>query len=117
MRGEGGFALFLIFPVMYSTGPLGVIAFLLIFSGFLLLFISPFLSGAPPATFDDVPPSEIPGRIGEDEHEVERELHYGGVIFIGPVPIVFGSDKNYALYAIIAGFLMLFSLLIFLFLL
>ncbi|WP_292389736.1 TIGR00304 family membrane protein [Methanosarcina sp. UBA5] len=47
------------------------------------------------------------------ERKVESEIKTGGVIMIGPIPIIFGSDKESAkTAAILAIVLMLLSLLI-----
>jgi uncharacterized protein (TIGR00304 family) len=52
-----------------------------------------------------------PGR--KDEPETKSEVKAGGVIMIGPIPIIFGSDKESAKTAIIlAIILMLLSLLL-----
>lgn len=107
--GEGGVALFLIFPVFYSTGALGALGILLIFIGFLLLFLSPFLGATAIEEERRIAPPDF-----EQDGEKKREVRYGGVVFIGPIPIVFGSDKNYLLYAMLGGFLLLFALIIFL---
>lgn len=36
----------------------------------------------------------------------ETKTEYGGVIFIGPIPIVFGSNKDMAKMALIIGVIM-----------
>ena len=68
-----------------------LLAFALIVAGFLLMVISLLLAA----------------RGGEAKSEA------GGVIMIGPVPIVFGTSKNAALAAAVAA-LMVLGLLLFL---
>ena len=100
--GEGGFALFLIFPVFYSTGITGLIAILLIFMGFLLIFLSPFHEITHAATHQSY------YEEGKYEiHPAKKEKHYGGVVLIGPIPIIFGSDKNMVMISILATILIL----------
>ncbi|AAY79577.1 TIGR00304 family membrane protein [Sulfolobus acidocaldarius] len=41
----------------------------------------------------------------ENQRE-ETKTEYGGVIFIGPIPIVFGSNKDMAKMALIIGVIM-----------
>lgn len=49
---------------------------------------------------------------GTAEHEKEKRVKGGGVIFIGPIPVVFGTDKRFALIAmILAVVLMLLAIL------
>jgi len=39
-----------------------------------------------------------------EKHEIEyneKKIEGGGVVLIGPIPIVFGSDKKYALIAMV----------------
>jgi len=115
LYGEGGLAIFFIFPVFYSTGIYGALGTLLIFAGILLLFFYPFLSSPPLETQY----LEAYNERGQRDHEqnYSREVHYGGVLLIGPIPIVFGSDKNYAIYAAIGGVLLIIGLFLFFYIL
>ena len=45
--------------------------------------------------------NETPGKKSISNTEPETEVKGGGVILIGPIPIVFGSDKRYAIIAIL----------------
>ncbi len=90
--GIAHFALFVIFPVIYGSG-LSIIPFFLIFLGIVIMFFAPFhLSGNSERIF--IPPEY--GGINEEETVKERrsEKHYGGLIMIGPIPIIFGNDRN-----------------------
>lgn len=42
----------------------------------------------------------------EHRQEEKSKTEYGGVIFIGPIPIVFGSNKDMAKLALIIGVIM-----------
>ncbi len=106
ISGNGGMALFIIFPVFYSTGWLGALGFLLIFFGFVLLFIAPFFA---PSNYA-MPVETERYVVNKEATEKKVEKHYGGVILIGPIPIVFGSDKNYALLSTLGAILMLIAI-------
>ncbi|MCC4768285.1 TIGR00304 family protein [Methanosarcina sp. DH1] len=63
--------------------------------------------------FESTSNSESPLHENSSERKVESEIKTGGVIMIGPIPIIFGSDKESAkTTAILAIILMLLSLLI-----
>jgi len=63
--------------------------------------------------FESTSNSDIPFHEKPSERKVESEIKTGGVIMIGPIPIIFGSDKESAkTAAILAIILMLLSLLI-----
>jgi len=76
LEGELSFALVLIVPVIYGSGPLAALAALMVFAGAALVFLSFLLAavraGAEPA----------PGR---------KVKEWGAVVLIGPVPIIIGS--------------------------
>ncbi len=71
LYGDARVALLLFIPIIYGGGILLLMGTLLFIIGFILLFFSPLL-----------------------EENTGPEKSYGGVILIGPIPIVFGSDTN-----------------------
>jgi uncharacterized protein (TIGR00304 family) len=111
INGEASFGLFLIFPFIYGSGALSLLGVVLIIIGILLLFISPMHEISKIPTYNEFP---------EEEYIVEKpqkKTKFGGVVLIGPVPIVFGSDKNMAMLSVITAILIILSFtLIFLFL-
>ncbi len=116
IKGEASIALFLIFPVIYGSGVLTILGILLIMLGVFLLFLSPFsyesIKGAPisPMEYEYQEPNE---KIGGEE--IEKKAKFGGVVMIGPIPIVFGSDKDTAMLSVIIAILMILSIAIFFF--
>jgi len=87
--GTAGF--FLIFPFVVTSDPLAAIGFILIFIGFIILFLSPFYG-------------EVSEDIPHISHEPTAERkEYGGVILIGPFPIAFGSSEEMAKTMLILG--------------
>lgn len=89
LEGDANIALFLFFPVIYGTGIYLMLGILLIFISFLLFFIFPFRTRY----------TSHRGRSEKNfsyNRQEEKELGstYGGVIFIGPIPIFFGKDVS-----------------------
>jgi uncharacterized membrane protein len=70
------FALVFVIPVLYGTGPLMAVSVLMAFAGMMLVFLSFF----GPAARSDA--SAAPEGAKKE---------WGGVILIGPIPIVIGS--------------------------
>ena len=78
---------------------------ILIFLGFLILI------------FKVITDSVKTGAVleeGKDQYEKKDEkIKGGGVIMIGPLPIVFGTDKKYALIAIIMAIVLMILAIVF----
>ncbi len=122
--GEANASLFLIFPVIYGSGIYSLLAILLIMIGIILLFFAPFQSVRENMdnyyeenydNYDYVNYEEYEGAKDLEEHR-EKKVRYGGVVLIGPIPIVFGSDKNMAKLSILAAILMLAAIFFLIFL-
>ncbi|VVB51421.1 Uncharacterised protein [uncultured archaeon] len=78
-------------PIAFGTSPeITVIAMLI---GVVLMLLMFFIGRR----------NETPGKksIQVLDTEPETKVKGGGVILIGPIPIVFGSDKRYAIIAIL----------------
>jgi uncharacterized protein (TIGR00304 family) len=103
--GDLNVALVVVFPVVYGTGPVG-------FVGIALLMLTVFLwfAGTARAAVDaaretpwtrdaHAPPVSSRGdeRGSSWDEEPGRRTRGGGVIMLGPIPIVFGTDKRTAL--------------------
>jgi uncharacterized protein (TIGR00304 family) len=88
-QGDVVFALILIFPVLVSSGGIGALGMILLTLGFMALVLELFLNGR---VSEEVGPEvEIEGTRGSTE--------FGGVVLIGPIPIIFGSTPRTALIA------------------
>ncbi|MEA2054080.1 MAG: DUF131 domain-containing protein [Candidatus Thermoplasmatota archaeon] len=94
--GEGKAGIFIIFPFIYGNGPLMLMGMLLIFISFVIFIFSTFSKAQ---SMEDMP--------------LKTEKHAGGLILIGPIPIVISSDKKLALVLMAIG---IFIAFIFLFL-
>lgn len=71
IQGEASVGLMVFIPIVYGGGWMLGLGILFVFSSFISFF---FLSGSETISGGD--------------------KRYGGVIFIGPIPMVFGSDKE-----------------------
>lgn len=93
--GEAEVQLFIIFPLISGTSWLFILGVVLIAASFILGFV--FAASA--MTEDELRPPQAPPvqQSGEVAGTPQRKTRYGGVVLIGPVPIVFGSDRNMAL--------------------
>jgi uncharacterized protein (TIGR00304 family) len=77
--GQAELSLFLIIPVVHGSGALMALSILLIFGGLALTFMSMSL-----------------GSVGEPDDTLQEgaRKEWGGVILLGPIPIVFGSGRS-----------------------
>lgn len=90
-------------PIAFGTSPeITVIAMLI---GVILMLLMFFLGRK----------NEIPGKKSISDTEPETEVKGGGVILIGPIPIVFGSDKRYAIISILLTIALMILALVFLY--
>ncbi|MEM0449793.1 MAG: DUF131 domain-containing protein [Methanomassiliicoccales archaeon] len=102
--GEAEVGLLLIFPYIRASSWLGALAILLIFSGFISLFLSAWPGGDERISRDAVETSEK-GAL--------EEKGFGGIVLLGPIPIIFGSGSRAALLAMILMALMIMALIFF----
>jgi len=94
VQGEGGVALLIFIPIFYGSGIYSffgivciIVAILLAFFGYALRF-----------KWDLIDEEPI------DKNSFERKSmkkRFGGVVLIGPIPIIIGSDLRYAIIAIL----------------
>ncbi|MBI0584404.1 MAG: DUF131 domain-containing protein [Methanomassiliicoccus sp.] len=75
-EGQASIAFLLIIPVIYGSGPLAALSVLAIIGGMMLIFLS-------------LVPSRARESVEGPAQETNRE--WGGVVLIGPVPIIIGS--------------------------
>lgn len=106
---EGEIGLFIVFPFIIAEGAIAVLAAVLIFVGIVMMMISFFVA---PVIIDE------PGPVEDGPTRVKSNKRFGGVVLIGPVPIIFGSDRSTAkgliilAIALVALAILLYSLLI-----
>jgi uncharacterized protein (TIGR00304 family) len=81
----------------------------LIAAGILLIIFGFFL-----ITFGMMRSARESEERGEEKDAGEKKVKGGGVILIGPIPIVFGTDKKYALILMILAIVLMLLMIIFL---
>ena len=109
--GQATVYLVLVFPMVQATGGIAFAAIAAVFGAFLLLFASFAL--APPGLTAAESPSTSPPPTESPAETPRRQTRAGGVIFLGPLPIVFGSDRQVARWMIVAAFVLFVLLLVF----
>lgn len=100
-RGDVRAGLFLIVPFVYGTGLLPALGTLLLMAAALLWFF-----GHTPRSTTRAPDVEHPAHATHDERAT-RETRHGGIVLLGPIPIVWGSDKRILPWMIALGAAML----------
>ena len=104
-RGEASVYLILIVPAVVGTGPLAFLGILLVFLGFFLTFFLWTAGASPPA----IDPGEIPAVTPQGTPKPRR---WGGVVFLGPIPLVFGSDPQMTRWMLILGAILFLALVL-----
>jgi uncharacterized protein (TIGR00304 family) len=99
--------LFFIIPYLQSSTWIGAVAILLIFAGIFVLMLSFFFGLGEAYENEDT--------VTSSKERMKREA--GGVVLIGPIPIVFGSSNRAAMIALIATAIVVMVLVVLLLLL
>ncbi|MCL4452514.1 DUF131 domain-containing protein [Ferroplasma sp.] len=104
LEGLVQFGIFLFIPFAVSTSPLAVIPFIMIFSGIVIFFISV-------PVIDKGNMADRWQNEGDDDRNGKKS-QTGGLVMIGPVPIIFGNDRKliYISMAVAAGIIILYIL-------
>ncbi len=104
-RGEATAFLVLVFPVVTGNGPLILAGILFTFLGFFATFT--FWPGRPIG----VAGSEGSARVADTAGPAPAR-RWGGIVFLGPFPIVFGSDPRMTRMMLLVGVLLFVALLV-----
>jgi uncharacterized protein (TIGR00304 family) len=105
-QGQGSLSLFLIFPVVTATGIWSAVGVALIFVGFIgTFFVLPTVRGRGSTTL--TPPTND---AITNEPASPTGRRWGGVVFLGPIPLVFGSDAKIARWMLVVGLLLFLGL-------
>lgn len=112
-RGSAQAGIIVIMPYVVGGGLYSLGGIMLIIAGMFVVFFGHgggyewAAQKGPPA------PQEGEPRPGENETQKPRKARYGGVVLVGPIPIIFGSDKN-SMYIAVALALVLMAVSAFL---
>ena len=93
--GEAEVQLFIIFPIISGSSLLFIVGVLLIVASFVLGFILAATTITEMEPVQPLPPKDTV-RTGQTTEGPRRNTRYGGVVLIGPIPIIFGSDRKMA---------------------
>ncbi len=103
--GEAQVQLFIIFPVISGSSLLFIVGVLLIVASFVLGFV--LLAGSI-TEGEPVEPSEpIDEKTGQSLPPAKRNTRYGGVVLVGPIPIIFGSDRRMAWIMVVLAIILI----------
>jgi uncharacterized protein (TIGR00304 family) len=110
LHNEATLSLFVIFPVITATGGWSMAGILLMIAGFFVFFMTWFAPAeSQPVSSDRVPVSPAAGGSPPSPTSPRR---WGGVVFLGPVPVVFGSDPKLTRWMLVLGALLFVALLV-----
>jgi uncharacterized protein (TIGR00304 family) len=101
--GDGQFGIFVIFPFIVGSGPLAISGTALLFLAILCWFIGIWRTSK----------YEIDETATGDNAGTAQRNKFGGVVLIGPIPIVFGSNEKIAKNMLLLGVVLFVVMLIF----
>lgn len=90
---EGGFGIFIIFPFFYGIGIFAFLGGLCLMVAFFLFYFGLF--------------QKFEIDIEEEKIEKETKTNYGGVVLIGPIPIIFGKDVRLTIILVVLAIVMM----------
>ena len=98
--GEMQVALVIFVPVILGSSVLGVLAIGLMIAGIFVGMADLFLNAGQ---------DEAQGSLTSEERpsETTKRTEFGGVVLIGPIPIMFGSSKKMTVFAVIVAVVIL----------
>jgi len=103
-RGEASVYLVIVVPIVAGSGPIAFLAILLVFVGFFITFLLwPSRQVAP----SDQALESV--QLPTDMAKAPRR--WGGVVFLGPIPLVFGSDPRMTRAMLLVGVILFLALL------
>ena len=103
--GEMTFTLVVIIPVVQSSSGWALAGMALIFAAMFLLFFSMAtpIGGTPARSDAPSPQTAAPPQPAK---------RFGGVVFVGPIPIIFGSDKKVAKWMLVVALVIVILLIV-----
>ncbi len=111
LRGEASLSLFVIFPVITATGAWGLLGILLMIAGVFLFFLT--WSRVPEPIYETAPTPQAMPPAASAAVPSEPRRRWGGVVFLGPIPLVFGSDQKVTKWMLLVGLLLFVGLVVF----
>lgn len=108
MENQATLSLFVIFPVVTATGAWSILGIVLMIVGFLLFF----LTGPVPVEFPPSATPTSPSSAAPPSSSPPSSRRWGGVVFLGPIPVVFGSDPKITRWMLVVGVALFVALLV-----
>jgi uncharacterized protein (TIGR00304 family) len=104
-QGEGNAGVFVIFPVFYGSGLFAFLGVLCVMGAMIL----GFMGFAEQAATKQGPEPRSPQKA---QGKPQRSVKGGGVVLIGPIPIVFGSDPKSAVVLVVLALIIMVAAII-----
>lgn len=101
--GEGSAGVVLFIPVFYGSGLFAFLGVLCIMAAILLAFFG-FATQMGTENFED---TQEPQRSQPTGSRPKKSIRGGGVVLIGPIPIIFGSDTKTALVLVVLAIVLI----------
>lgn len=105
--GEVSIGLLVIFPLITTNGLVGVIGVILFIISIFIIFIQ-----IPKSIFHSDAYNNRENIFNVDK-KVDKKVQAGGVIFLGPIPIIFGNNRNVIKYMIYTSIIMILLIIIY----
>lgn len=110
-RGEASLSLVVIVPVVVTSSALGALGIVLVVAAFLATFLAWPFRAVEAARGTAPPPAFQPPAVREPAPAAPPSKRWGGVLFLGPIPIVFGSDARVTWAMLLLGVVLFLALL------
>lgn len=110
LQGEATLSLFVIFPVITATGAWAILGIVLMVAGVFLFFVTWTRAAEPSST---APPRDAAAPSFPAAPPLPAaQRRWGGVLFLGPIPVVFGSDQKVTKWMLLVGVLLFVALMV-----
>jgi uncharacterized protein (TIGR00304 family) len=112
LQDQATLNLFLVFPVITASGPWAFLGIILIVAGFVSFFFTwPAWTEAVDEPFRP-PSTPVASAASPAPMAPSTRRRWGGVVFLGPIPIIFGSDAKVTWWMLIVGVILFVALLL-----
>lgn len=111
LQNEATLSVVVIIPVITATGAWAFLGIVLMMAGVFVFFLT--WSGATEALSEVPPPVQVTPSAPAPAQPSATRRRWGGVVFLGPIPIVFGSDQKVTRWMLLVGVLLFVALLVF----
>ncbi len=110
--GESSAGVFFIIPIFYGSGISAFLGVLCIMAAIFLGFVGFAASAVGDEGYE---PSREPQGSSQGRAAPKKTIKGGGVVMIGPIPIIFGSDSKSAKVVAILAIILMIIMMVFMF--